>query len=186
MRTGAVNILRVGASVHRKEDEPARPSYGQRERMAQRRILVGRVLCVAWRAPEQEDLVTVIDDLRQASARLNRRLLYLSVIGPKSLPEGKVRDSLVGFYRDILSFCDSMHVVLEGNEFELSIKRSVIANVLLVVQGRGRVFIENTLERVREVAPLEVRTELAEAARVAMAKNHFAFARSEPPVAPKG
>jgi hypothetical protein len=149
-------------------------------------MLVGRVLCVAWRAPEPDDLVAVIGELRQAHARLNRRLLYLSVIGPKSLPEGKVRDALVGFYRDILTYCDSMHVVLEGNEFELSIKRSVIANVLLVVQGRGRVFIENTLERVREVAPLEVRTELAEAARVAASTNHFAFARSEPPVRAKG
>ena len=153
--------------------------------MAQRRILVGRVLCVAWQSPEQEDLLTVVSDLRQASARLNRKLLYLSVIGPKSLPQGKVRDALVGFYRDILSYCDSMHIVLEGNEFELSIKRSVIANVLLVVQGRGRIFIENTLERVREVSPIEVRGELGEATRVAAARNHFAYARSEPPVAAK-
>jgi hypothetical protein len=148
-------------------------------------MMVGRVLCVAWRSPEQEDLLAVIDDLRQAQARLNRKLLYLSVIGPKALPTGKVRDALVGFYRDILGSCDSMHVVLEGNEFELSIKRSVIANVLLVVQGRGRVFIENTLERVREVAPVEVRGELAEASRAATQQNLFAFARSEPPVAPK-
>ena len=96
-----------------------------------------------------------------------------------------MRDALVGFYRDILSFCDSMHIVLEGNEFELSIKRSVIANVLLVVQGRGRIFIENTLERVREVSPVDVRSDLAEAMRVAGAKNHFAYARSEPPAAAK-
>jgi hypothetical protein len=153
--------------------------------MAQRRILVGRVLCVAWQSPEQEDLLAIVDELRQHSARLNRKLLYLSVIGPKSLPQGKVRDALVGFYRDILSFCDSMHIVLEGNEFELSIKRSVIANVLLVVQGRGRIFIENTLERVREVSPVDVRSDLAEAMRVAGAKNHFAYARSEPPAAAK-
>ncbi|MGD0526117.1 MAG: hypothetical protein ABSE49_13280 [Polyangiaceae bacterium] len=153
--------------------------------MPQRRMVVGRVLCVAWRAPESEDLVAVIDELRQARARLGRKLLYLSVIGPKSLPEGKVRDALVGFYRDILANCDSMHVVLEGNEFELSIKRSVIANVLLVVQGRGRVFIENTLERVRDVSPSEVRTELSEAMRAAAATSHFAYARSEPPVPPK-
>jgi len=146
---------------------------------------VGRVLCVAWRSPEQEDLVAVIDELRQESARLHRKLLYLSVIGPKALPQGAVREALVGFYRDILASCDSMHIVLDGNEFELSIKRSVIANVLLVVQGRGRVFIENTLERVREVAPAEVRGELGEAMRAAAAQNLFAFARSEHPVAPK-
>jgi len=152
--------------------------------MAQRRALVGRVLCVAWRSPEQEDLLAVVDDLRQARARLNRKLLYLSVIGPKSLPQGAVRDALVGFYRDILSYCDSMHIVLEGNEFELSIKRSVIANILLVVQGRGRIFIENTLERVREVSPAEVRSELGEATRAAAAQPLFAFARSEPPVPP--
>ena len=87
---------------------------------------------------------------RSCSARaraLGRRLLYLSVIGPRALPQGNVRDELVGFYRDVLMYCDSMHVVIEGNEFEMSIKRSVIANVLLVVQARGRIFIENSLDR---------------------------------------
>lgn len=149
--------------------------------MAQRRLLVGRVLVVAWRSPEHEDLVSVTDDLRKEKDRTGRRLLYLSVIGPKSLPQGNVRDELVGFYRDILSSCDSMHIVLEGNEFEMSIKRSVIANVLLVVQGRGRIFIENTLERVRAASPHAVRHELEDAARVAGDQHLFDFARSEPP-----
>jgi hypothetical protein len=149
--------------------------------MAQRRLLVGRVLTVAWRSPEQEDLVAVVDDLRRESTRLGRKLLYLSVIGPKSLPQGAVRDALVGFYRDILSCCESMHIVLEGNEFEMSIKRSVIANVLLVVQGRGRIFIENTLERVKAVSPIGVRGELDEATRTATGHHLFEFARSEPP-----
>lgn len=151
--------------------------------MAQRRLFVGRVMAVAWRAPENEDLVAVIDDLRAESARLKRKLLYLSVIGPKALPQGDVRDALVGFYRDILSCCDSMHIVIEGNEFELSIKRSVIANVLLVVHGRGRIFIENTLERVRAVSPVDLRGELGDAMRVATEQHLFEFARSEPPVA---
>ncbi len=149
--------------------------------MAQRRLLVGRVLVVAWRQPEQEDLVAVADELRRARVQLGRKLLYLSVIGPKALPQGAVRDALVGFYRDVLSSCDSMHVVIEGNEFEMSIKRSVIANVLLVVQGRGRIFIENTLERVRAISPPEVRPDLAEATRVAGEQRVFDYARSEPP-----
>jgi len=63
--------------------------------------------------------------------------------------------STIGFYRDVLSHCDSMHVVIEGNEFEQSIKRSVIANVLLVVHGRGRIFIENSLDRICAVRGLE-------------------------------
>jgi hypothetical protein len=153
--------------------------------MAQRSLFVGRVLVVAWRAPENEDLVAVLDELRAESARLGKKLLYLSVIGPRALPQGAVRDSLVGFYRDILSCCDSMHIVIEGNEFELSIKRSVIANVMLVVQGRGRIFIENTLERVRAVSPIDVRGELSEATRAAADQHLFDFARSEPPV-PRG
>jgi hypothetical protein len=153
--------------------------------MAQRRLLVGRVLVVAWRAPEHEDLVAVVDDLRAAETKLKRRLLYLSVIGPKALPSGTVRDALVGFYRDVLGSCDSMHVVIEGGEFEMSIKRSVIANVLLVVQGRGRIFIENSLDRVRAASPSEVRGELAEATRVATEARLFEFARSDPPVPPR-
>src|SRR5580704_5188922 len=152
--------------------------------MAQRRLLVGRVLAVAWRSPEQEDLVAVVDDLRRESTRLGRKLLYLSVIGPKSLPQGAVRDALVGFYRDILSCCESMHVVIEGNEFEMSIKRSVIANVLLVVQARGRVFIENSLEHVRAASPVHLRGEITDAMRAAAQEHLFEFARSSPPGQP--
>jgi hypothetical protein len=149
--------------------------------MAQRRLLIGRVLAVAWRLPEPEDLATVLDELRALQMKLGRKLLYLSVIGPKSLPQGEVRDALGGFYRDIMSCCDSMHFVIEGNDFELSIKRSVIANVLLVVKGRGRIYVENTLERVRAVAPPDVRAELGEAIRIASEQHLFDFARSKPP-----
>lgn len=151
--------------------------------MAHRSLLVGRVLVVAWRSPEHEDLVTVVDALRQASIHQRRKILYLSVIGPKALPQGTVREALVGFYRDVLASCDSMHIVIEGNEFEMSIKRSVIANVLLVVQGRGRIFIENTLDRVRASSPQGVRWELDAATDAASDQRLFDFARSEPPAA---
>ena len=143
-----------------------------------------RVLAVAWRQPEHEDLVAVIDELRRAQERMDRRLLYLSVIGPKALPQGSVRDELVAFYKDILTYCDSMHVVIEGNEFEMSIKRSVIANVLLVVQARGRVFIENSLEHVRAASPVHLRGELTDAMRAAAQDHLFEFARSSPPAQP--
>jgi hypothetical protein len=151
--------------------------------MACRRLLVDRVLVVAWRQPELEDLESVTDQLYDASTRQKRKLLYLSVIGPKALPMGTVRDALVDFYKNVLTFCDSMHVVIEGNEFEMSIKRSVIANVLLVVQGRGRIFIENNLERVKAVAPIDVRGELDRAMKQASEQHLFEFARSEPPEA---
>jgi hypothetical protein len=149
--------------------------------MAHRKILVGRVVTVAWRTPEPGDLESVVEEMRREEAALGRRLLYLSVIGGKALPEGQVRDALVGFYRDVLEHCDSMHVVIEGNEFEMSIKRSVIANVLLVVQTRGRVFIENSLEHVTAMSPIQVRGELTEAIKAATEQHLFEFARSEPP-----
>lgn len=149
--------------------------------MASRRLLVDRVLAVAWRSPELEDLEAITDVLYDQSTRQGRKLLYVSVIGPKALPEGTVRDALVDFYRQVLSYCDSLHVVIEGNDFDTSFKRSVIANVLLVVQGHGRVFIENSLERVRAVAPLDVRVELDRAVQEANAQRLFDYARSEPP-----
>jgi hypothetical protein len=151
--------------------------------VAQRSLLVDRVLVVAWRAPEHDDLIEVIDVLRRESESMGRRLLYLSVIGPRALPQGTVRDELVGFYRDVLSYCDSMHVVIEGNEFEVSIKRSVIANVLLIVHGRGRIFIENSLDRVCSVAPIDLRSELNTAVRASNDARLFDFARSAPPLA---
>jgi hypothetical protein len=150
--------------------------------VAQRSLLVDRVLAVAWRAPEHDDLIEVVDALRRESEAQGRRLLYLSVIGPRALPKGNVRDELVGFYRDVLTYCDSMHVVIEGNEFEQSIKRSVIANVLLVVHGRGRIFIENSLDRICAVSPIDLRGELNVATRAANDAHLFDFARSAPPL----
>lgn len=149
--------------------------------MAHRKLLVGRVLAVGWRTPEHEDLVAVIDELRRAEGDLGRRLLYLSVIGGRALPMGTVRDALVGFYSDLLTHCDTLHVVIEGTEFEMSIKRSVIANVLLVVHARGRVFIENSLEHVRAASPIQVRGELTDAMKAASEQKLWEFARSEPP-----
>jgi hypothetical protein len=149
--------------------------------MAHRKILVGRVLAVAWRTPEHDDLVAVISELRRAEGVLGQKLLYLSVIGGRALPEGTVRDELVGFYRDLLHSCDTLHVVIEGTEFEMSIKRSVIANVLLVVHARGRVFIENSLEHVRAASPIQLRGELTDAMKAATDQHLFDFARSEPP-----
>ncbi len=146
--------------------------------MPHQRLLVGRVLTVAWKQPEHDDLAVIAAELRHEYARLGRPLLYLSVIGPSALPTGAVRDELVRFYGDVLGACDSMHVVIEGNEFQTSIKRSVIANVLLVLQGvRGRVFIENTLEHVVAASPPAVRAELAEATRVASGQALYEFAR---------
>jgi hypothetical protein len=141
--------------------------------MAHLRTLVGRVLVVAWESPQHDDLVVIVDHLREATSRTGRRGLYLSVIGPKALPHGPVRDELVGFYRDVLACCDSMHVVVEGTEFESSIKRSVIAGVLLVVGARGRIFVGNTLDAVVAASPSAVRDELGAATRAAAARRLF-------------
>jgi len=146
--------------------------------MAHRRLLVDRVLVSAWRMPEHDDIHAIRQELTGARARLGKPLLYLSVIGPASLPRGDIRDELVGFYQALLANCDSIHIVIEGTEFQQSIKRSVIANVLLVVPARGRVFIENSLPGVLAASPAGPRLELARAAQAAKEHELFAFARA--------
>ena len=146
--------------------------------MAHRRLLVDRVLVVAWRMPEHDDVVTIARELAEYKARLGKPLLYLSIIGRNGIPQGSVRDEIVGFYHAILSSCDSMHIVIEGSEFEQSIKRSVIAGVLLEVGGaRGRVIVESSLQGVQMASPPNVRAELARATRVAGEQKLFDFAR---------
>ena len=148
--------------------------------MAQRRMLVDRVLVVAWRMPEHDDVVTISRELAEHKQRLGRNLLYLSVIGRHGIPQGAVRDEIVGFYHSVLASCDSMHIVIEGSEFEQSIKRSVIAGVLLEVGGaRGRVIVENSLPGVLAASPPVVRPELSRATQAAPDKGLFEFARSE-------
>src|SRR5207253_1657571 len=84
----------------------------------------------------------ITSELTSARSRLGKPLLYLSVIGPASIPKGDIRDELVNFYQALLSNCESIHIVIEGTEFQQSIKRSVIANVLLVVPARGRAIVQ--------------------------------------------
>jgi hypothetical protein len=146
--------------------------------MAHLRLLIDRVLVSAWKTPEHDDVEAITADLEKARARLAKPLLYLSVIGPASIPKGGIRDELVTFYQALLSHCESIHIVIEGNEFQQSIKRSVIANVLLVVPVRGRVFIDNTLPGVISASPLTVRSELMRAAQEASEQRLFHFARA--------
>jgi hypothetical protein len=141
--------------------------------MAHRHLLLDRVLVSAWKLPELGDIRALAEQATLEHARQGRQLLYLSVIGPASLPSGEI-----GFYQSMLAHCESMHIVIEGTEFQQSIKRSVIANVLLVVPARGRVFIENTLQGVIASSPPAVRVELANAAQVAGEQKLFDFARS--------
>lgn len=145
--------------------------------MAHRRVLVDRVLVAAWKTPELEDVQQIVGELPEIRSRLGRPLLYLSVIGPSSIPRGDIRDDMVNFYSALLTNCDSIHIVIEGTEFQQSIKRSVIANVLLVVPARGRVFIENTLQGVIGASPAAVRMELTRAAQAAGDQKLFDFAR---------
>jgi hypothetical protein len=145
--------------------------------MSHRRIFEGRVLVSAWKTPELEDIREIAAEMAAASVRLAQKLLYLSVIGPTSIPRGDIRDELVGFYQSMLAHAESMHIVIEGNEFQQSIKRSVIANVLLVVPSRGRVFIENSIQGVIAASPAGARVELAKAAQVAGEQKLFDFAR---------
>ncbi|MGO8994456.1 MAG: hypothetical protein ACLQVI_14150, partial [Polyangiaceae bacterium] len=116
-------------------------------------------------------------EVASTSARLGKKLLYLSVIGPSSIPRGEIRDELVGFYQSMLANAESMHIVIEGSEFQQSIKRSVIANVLLVVPARGRVFIENSIQAVIAASPASTRVELSRAAQLAGEQKLFDFAR---------
>jgi hypothetical protein len=146
--------------------------------MAHRHLLVDRVLVSAWKVPEADDIRAIVEQVAAARERLERPVLYLSVIGPSSIPRGEIRDDMVQYYQSMLAHCDSMHIVIEGTEFQQSIKRSVIANVLLVVPSRGRVFIENTLPGVIAASPAPLRVELTRAAQVASEQRLFDFARS--------
>jgi hypothetical protein len=145
--------------------------------MAHRRLLVDRVLVAAWKKPEEHDALAIVAEVTEARRRLGRPLLYLSVIGPDSIPRGGIRDRLVDFYQSMLAHAESMHVVIEGSEFEQSSKRSVVANVLLVVPACGRVFIENTVAGVIAASPASTRAELAKAAEAAAHQQLFDFAR---------
>ncbi len=85
--------------------------------MAHRRMLVERVITTAWRTPEEADFRDIMAEAAATHARLGRPLLYASVIGRNGIPTGAVRDMIPAYYAALLSHCDSMHIVIEGNDF---------------------------------------------------------------------
>jgi hypothetical protein len=152
--------------------------------MAYRWILEGRVMASAWSTPVGDELRAIVAEAHAASARLGRRLLYLSLVGPLAIPSESVREELAHYYSSVLACADSMHIVIDGSVMQQSIKRSFIASVALVVPTHGRVFVGSTIEALIAASPAETRAELTRAAQAAEREKLFELARTSSIPAP--
>lgn len=152
--------------------------------MAYRWLLEGRVIASAWSEPVGHELRAMTEEAARTSEKLGQRLLYLSFVGPLSIPSESVREELAHYYGSILACSESMHIVVDGPVLQQSIKRSFIASVSLVVPTQGRVFIGSTVDAVIAASKAETRAELAQAAERAERERLFDFARTSVVPAP--
>ena len=144
--------------------------------MPHRSLFVDRVLVIAWRMPEEADLVAIADTLAKKHAELGRPLLYLSVIGARAIPSPAVREAMVPFFKQVLTLCESMHVVAEGAELVLKVKLGFIQGILdKVGEQQSRVYVANSVADIGAASPEAVRPELARAVREANAKRLLEF-----------
>jgi hypothetical protein len=144
--------------------------------MPHRSLFVDRVLVIAWQMPEEADLAAIGEKLAQRHAELGRPLLYLSVIGARAIPSPAVREAMVPFFRQVLTLCESMHVVAEGAEPVPKVKLGFIQDTLgRIGAEQARVYVANSVVDIGAASPEAVRPEIARALRQANAKRLLEF-----------
>lgn len=108
---------------------------------------------VRWIEPEVADAEAVIEDVRRLKGERNEDIHYIAIIGEKVAPPGDdVRSSMRKNIDDLLSCCESVHLVIEGRGFRRAMARSIGTSIFLLSKNRGRTFAHDSasaaLERI--------------------------------------
>jgi hypothetical protein len=102
--------------------------------------------------------------MQKAHKELGQPIVFFNVMsdaGPP--PTAEVRGALEEFSKHSMDICSHVFNVLEGSGFQMTIKRSIIAGMVLLAGKRGRVFVTGTIHDAVRAAPKELRHDLERA-----------------------
>jgi hypothetical protein len=113
------------------------------------------VYVVRWEVPTAEDVRAVIAEAMRAYQRAKAKITFIAQVPPDGeTPEPAARSAMIAEMKDLIEISDSIHLVFEGAGFKQSIKRSVLAGILLASGKRGHVFVHGSTEdAVLQLAP---------------------------------
>jgi hypothetical protein len=128
---------------------------------------VDNIYFVRWIVPEVTDSEAIIEDVRRLHTERGEKLRYVAIIGERVDPPGDdVRSSMKRNIDDLLTYCESVHLVIEGRGFRRAMARSIGTSIFLLSRNRGRTFAHDTVEHALErigVASVAIPSVLARA-----------------------
>jgi hypothetical protein len=120
-----------------------------------------RALFVAWGTPHLEDIDRVIEHLRSRAGTSTETVFYVTRVPQNApAPEDKVRKQLNQRLPNIIHYCASYHVILEGDGFASAMKRGVLLSLFQLTQKRGIFYVHANLEAFRQSVPAIWRNEI--------------------------
>lgn len=127
-------------------------------------LLSGRIFFVRCTRVTEGDISEIRGAMLRARAIAGRPLVFFNVMADDAPPESAtLRGALAEFAKGSLEICSHVVTVLEGTGFQLTLKRSFIAGIMLVSGKRGRVFVAASTKDAIHKVPVELRPELARA-----------------------
>jgi hypothetical protein len=105
------------------------------------------VFFVRWMAPKIEDVSRVAAEFFQAYQRFGNRIVYVAIVPEEcEPPDDAVRMAMTRGRDEVLPYCESMHIVMEGQGFRYAILRNALATMQFFGRGRDQVRIYRTLD----------------------------------------
>jgi hypothetical protein len=108
---------------------------------------VDDIYFVKWIVPQVLDTEGIMDDVRALNRTRGRQVHYVAIIGADVDPPSEdVRASMRRNIDELLRYCASVHLVIEGKGFRRAMVRSIGTGIFLLSKNRGRTFSHDTVE----------------------------------------
>lgn len=103
---------------------------------------------VRWIEPHVTDAEAIVDDVRRLHDERGRAVHYVAIIGPDvAPPSDDVRSSMRRNMDEMLRYCQTVHLVIEGKGFRRAMARSIGTGIFLLSKNRGRTFAHDSVEQ---------------------------------------
>jgi hypothetical protein len=113
--------------------------------MAYKWGLFGRVFVVRWTELNPSEFPTIVRDIGNARRAANEPIIYvIGVPAEVGVPNSEQREALKELGEKLNEFCSEYYFVFEGDSIKLSIQRTVISGVMMVLQKNT--FVMKSLE----------------------------------------
>jgi len=105
------------------------------------------VFFVRWNAPKIADVARVAAEFFKAHERFVQPIVYMAIVSEDcEPPNDAVRMAMTRGRDEVLPFCRSMHLVMEGHGFRCAILRNALATMQFFGRGREQVHIHRTVD----------------------------------------